>query len=333
MSLHEETTDENASRMTRRDLFAGAGMTAGAIAALGSAGGLTYAPAAQAAALRDRKYFASFVALELDGAYAGNLVSAEGGEPVLVPPDPIQQVGETKYAASTTTLRYEPMRLRLGDMSAAVFKWIGDTSRTGPVSRNAAVITYDLDGREVYRLDARGVRPTAISTDGLDPGSKEPLRFDLTLVPTSSSHVLTAKTNSAVKTGLKSKMLIRSNFKLYIQGLESTTLRVRGIESFGLRARADGVLVPTPLKFTLSFKDAPAMLTWMNDTLAGKTGARDAELQFLSPDLSKVMASAVFTQLTILRVSCPAQANDLIQSVDVECAPASLTFNMGELAT
>lgn len=333
MSLHEETSDENTNRMTRRELFAGAGMTAGAIAALGSAGGLAYTPAAQAAALRDRKYFSSYVALELDGAYAGNLVSAEGGEPVLVPPDPIQQVGETKSAGAATTLRYEPMRLGLGDMSAAVFKWIGDTSRTGPVSKNAAVITYDMDGRELYRLDGRGVRPTAIKTDVLDPASKELLRFHLTLVPASSSHVLSTKTNAVVKTGLKSKALFRSNFRLYIQGLESTTLKVRGIESFGLQARADGVLVPTPLRFTLGFKDAAAMFTWMNDTLAGKAGARDAELQFLSADLSRVAASAVFTQLTILRVSCPAQANDLIQSVDVECAPAALTFNMGELAT
>jgi hypothetical protein len=333
MPTRDESDTPASGAVSRREFFAGAGMAAGAIAALGSAGGLTYAPAAQAALLRDRKYFSSYVALELDGAYAGNLVSAEGGEPVLVPPDPIQQVGATKYATTATTLRYETMRLRLGDMSAAVFKWIGDTSRAGPVSKNAAVITYDLEGRELYRLDARGVRPTAIATDGLDSASKELLRFNLTLVPTSSSHVLAAKTNSAVKTGLKSKALLASNFRLYIQGLESTTVKARGVDSFGLQARADGILVPTPLKFTLSFRDAAPMFTWMNDTLAGKTGARDAELQFLSADLAKVAASAKFSQLTILRVSCPAQGNDSIQSVDVECAPASLTFDMGDLLT
>jgi len=333
MPTRDESDTPASGAVSRRDFFTGAGMTAGAIAALGAAGGLGYAPAAQAAGLRDRKYFATYVALELDGTYAGNLVSAEGGEPVLVPPDPIQQVGETKFAATATTLRYEPMRLHLGDMSTAVFKWIGDTSRTGPVSKNAAVITYDLEGRELYRLDARGVRPTAIATDSFDPASKESLRFGLTLVPTSSSHVLASKTNAAVKTGLKSKALLRSNFRLYIQGLESTTLKARGVEPIGLQARADGVLVPTPLKFTLNFRDAAAMFTWMNDTLAGKASARDAELQFLSADLTKVAASAVFSQLTILRVSCPAQASDSSQSVDVECAPASLTFNMGDLLT
>lgn len=333
MPTRDESDIPVSGTVSRREFFAGAGMAAGAIAALGSAGGLTYAPAAQAAGLRDRKYFSSYVALELDGSYAGNLASAEGGEPVIVPPEPIQQLGADKLATTATTLRYETMRLRLGDMSAAVFKWLGDSSRTGPVSKNAAVITYDLDGREIYRLDARGVRPTAIMTDGLDSASKEVLRFNLTLVPTSSSHVLMSKTNTAVKTGLKSKALLRSNFKLYIQGLESTTLKARVVDPFGLQARADGVLVPTPLRFTLNFRDAAAMFTWMNDTLAGKAGARDAELQFLSADLSKVAASAVFSQLTILRVSCPAQANDMIQSVDVECAPAKLTFNMGDLLT
>lgn len=332
MTTRDESDTPVTGGVSRRDFFAGAGMAAGAVAALGSAAGLTYAPPAQAA-LKDRRYYSNYVALELDGAYAGNLASAEGGEPVLVPPDPIQQVGDSKVAATATTLRYEPLRLRLGDMSAAVFKWIGDTSRTGPVSKNAAVITYDMEGRELYRLDARGVRPVSITADGCDGTSKEILRFGLNLIPTSSSHVLSVKSNTAVTTGLKSKAIMRSNFRLYIKGLETATLKTRSIEPFGLQARADGVLVPTLLKFTLSFTYAAAMFTWMNDTLAGKISARDAELQLLSPDFSKVIASASFSQLKILRVSCPAQANDSIQSVDVECAPAALTFNMGELLT
>lgn len=315
-----------AGTLTRRDLFVGAGMTAGAVAALGGIAGTAFAPAAQAAVLKDRKYFSTYVAFELDGAYAGNLASAEGGEPVIVPGQP--------GAATGATLRYEPIRLRLGDMSGAIFKWMGETSRGQPTSRNVSVISYDLEGRELYRLAAENVRPTSIMTDSFDAAAKDLFRFELMLQPGSSSHVLGSKTNTAVKTGLKSKALFRSNFRLYIQGFEAMAQQVRSIEPFGLKARPDGVLVPTPLRFTLLFKDAAPLFAWMQNTLEGKDGGRPAQLQMLSTDLTKALATADFTGLMILRISCPAQSgSDSFQHVEVECQPSALAFNMGELQT
>lgn len=311
-----------AGTLTRRDLFVGAGMAAGGIAAIGGLAASAYTPVARAAALKDRTYFATYVALELDGNYAGNLASAEGGEPVVVSPPP------------ELAVRYEPLRLRLGDMSPALFKWIGDASRGAPQALPVSVISCDLEGRENYRLSAQGVRPVSIMTDSFDGGAKEPFRFELTLQPSTSSHVLSTKSNSAVKLGLKSKGMLRSNFRLYIQGYETTTLQVRSVEPFGLRARADGVLVPTPLKFTMLFNSAAPLFTWMQGTLdrKGET-TRQAQLQILSADLKTALATADFTGMTILRMSCPAQAgSDSFQHVEVECQPSTLTFNMNQLA-
>ncbi|MEX2148654.1 MAG: hypothetical protein WD793_00425 [Steroidobacteraceae bacterium] len=313
---------------TRRDFFTGAGATAGTLAALG---GLSYTPLARAAALKDRQYFSHFVALELDGAYAGNLLSAEGGEPVIVPAG--QPIDERRIA-TTNTIRYEPLRLRLGDMSAALFKWVGEASQNQITGRQAAVVTYDIDGREVYRLAMHGARPVAIATDTFDGGAREPLRFELTLAPGQSAHVLAGKyANLAVKTGLKFKGILRSNFRLYVQGYESTTMKVRNIERVGLKARPDGLLAPAPLKFAMLFRDAGPMFGWMNETLAGKSAARQAELQLLTADRTKVAASIALDQLAILRISCPAQSLGIesLQLVEVECLPAALRFNMGEL--
>jgi hypothetical protein len=319
--------------MTRRDLLVGAGMTAGTIAALGGATGMAFAPVAQAAVLKDRKYFATYVALEFDGDYAGNLVSAEGGEPVITPAQPETISGTSKIPATPAMLRYEPLRLRLGDMSAAVFKWIGDTSRIGPSPRHASVISYDIEGRENYRLAAEDVRPVSIMTDGLDTAAKDLFRFELMLQPSRSTHVLGNKSNVAVKTGLKSKAIIRSNFRLYVQGYESTTLQVRTIEPFGLKARPDGVLAPTALKFTMLFTSAAPLFAWMQSTLDGKDGGRRGQLQLLSTDLKTALATFDFAGLTILRISCPAQTGlDSLQHVEVECQPTSLTFNTNELA-
>jgi hypothetical protein len=110
-------------------------------------------------------------------------------------------------------------------------------------------------------------------------------------------------------------------------------MKVRNIAPVGLKARPDGLLAPVPLKFAMLFRDAGPMFTWMNETLAGKAGARQAELQILTADLTKVAASIAFEQLAILRMSCPAQSagSESLQLVEVECLPAALRFNMGAL--
>lgn len=313
--------------ISRRDFFAGAGMAAGAVATIGGIAGTAFTPAAQAAVLKDRKYFSTYVALEFEGAYAGNLVSAEGGEPVIVPGSP--------DGTSPATVRYEPLRLRLGDMSGGIFKWMGDTSRGMAGGKSVSAISYDIEGRELYRLAAENVRPISIMTDNFDAGAKDLLRFEVLLQPGFSRHVLGGKANAAVKTGLKSKAILRSNFRLYVQGLESMAAQVRSVESFGLKARPDGVLVPTPLRFTLIFKDAAPLFAWMQNTLEGKEGGRPAQLQILSSDMAKVMATADFNGLTMVRISCPAQSSggDTFQHVEVECQPSTLAFNMGELQT
>lgn len=331
-----ETTE---SVVSRREFFAGAGMTAGALATIGAIGGLTHAPAARSAALKDRKYYSTYVALELDGKYAGNLLSAEGGEPVIVP----AQTATSGSLTTAATLRYELLRLRLGEMAGPVFKWMEDASKGIAPSRQVSVITYSFDGKETYRLAAQDVRPASIMTNGFDAASKEPVRFDVELIPTSSAHMFGGTSNPAVKTGLKAKTMLRSNFRLYIHGYESTTLQVRTIEPFGLKAGpeaisrgADGiknaVLLPTPLRFTMPFAQATPMFDWMKKTLQGLDGPRQAELQILSADLTKAVATVAFANLSILRISAPAQAGiDVMPFVEVECQPGSLAFNMGEL--
>jgi hypothetical protein len=338
MTTRDDSENTAAGAVSRREFFAGAGMTAGALATIGAIGGLSYTPAARSAMLKSRHYYSSFVALELDGKYAGNLVSAEGGEPVIVPAKP----ATTALTATQATLRYEPLRLRLGDMSAPVFKWMEDASRGTFTRKQVSVISYDLNGKETYRLAAHDVSPVSIMTNGFEAASKELLRFDVELAPTTSAHEFGGTSNPVVKSGLKSKAILRSKYRLYVQGYESTTLQVHTINPFGLNAgpdaitRFDGIknsiLVPTPLRFTMPFGQAAPMFNWMKKTLEGTDGPRQAELQILSADLTKAVATVAFQNLAILRVSAPAQAGTEVQPfVEVECQPGSLAFNMGEL--
>lgn len=83
MSKRDDSDTPVTGAVSRRDFFAGAGMTAGALAALGGIVGAGVSPAALAA--RSKQYFSNFINFELDGAFAGRLLAAEGGEPVIVP--------------------------------------------------------------------------------------------------------------------------------------------------------------------------------------------------------------------------------------------------------
>lgn len=329
MSKRDDSDTPVTGAVSRRDFFAGAGMTAGALAALGGIVGAGVSPAALAA--RSKQYFSNFINFELDGAFAGRLLAAEGGEPVIVPG--LAAVGAEKTTA-ISSLRYEPLSLRFGDMSAKVFDWVGKASINTATGRSAAVVAYDSLGKELYRLTMQNARLTEIMFDGLNDASAELLRVSAKIQPGQSIHDLSAKTLYKGEI-FKLKQLLSSSFRLYIQGIGTAEIKARSIDPIGLQARSDGVLVPTPLRFTVPLTFAASLFTWMNDTLTGKAGPRDGELQFMSRDFARVVASIAFDQLSILRVSCPIDAtgDKSLQQVEVECQPRSTKFNMGDLLT
>lgn len=325
-----ETITPDSGDVSRREFLVGAGATAGALAAIGSVAGLAHSPAAEAA-LSSRKYYSYQVAFELDGQYAGLLIAAEGGEPVIVMAD--TAVGALKTTSAIAGVRYEPLTLALADMSKAMYDWIDKTLKGAATGRSASVITATQDLKETYRLEMRDARLTEVMLDNLDVQSRVPARFNVKIAPGSSSH-LYGGTGILKSMVLKAKSPLQSNFAFYIQGLETTTARVRTVESIGLRQRPDGILAPLPLKFGLALQDAGPLYQWMNETLAGKAGPRAGELRLMSADLTRVVSSVTFEQLTVMRVSAPAQSgSDVVQQVEVECQPAGVRFNLGELLT
>lgn len=326
MSDHDQPVSPDATQISRRDLFLGAGMTAGALAAIG---GIAYAPASQAALSKSRQYFATHVLLELDGISAGRVTSAQGGEPVISPATAV--VGVEKSVQTTPALRYEPFTVRLGDMSPALYDWVGKATIGAATPRAVNVITLSSDTKEIYRLAMQGVRLTEVQLDDLSSTSTDPARFTVKMAPTQSTHQF-GKGGSATLPSAKTSPILKSNFRLYIQGLESATTRARSVDPVGLQITQSGGLVPMVLRFSVPFADAGPLFTWMQETLSGKTSLRQGELQLLTRDLTRVASSVGFTQLMITRISCPAETSfGGLQHAEVECVPTAVSFNMGEL--
>jgi hypothetical protein len=297
--------------------------------------GAAFAPAAQAA-LKERKFYSSHVVLDLEGQYAGMLESAEGGDPVLVmpPPGSLQDV----------TVRYEPLKLRLADMSPAVYAWIAATLNGDTRGRNGAVITADAAMQETYRLSFQNARVVEVVLDSLDASVSLPVRFIVTIAPGLSKHVFGSGSTTITPRPMKSSPLRRSQFRLHIQGLEATTAKVVSIDPVGFsvphspEARgsdspsfASGPILPLRLRFQLPLPDAGPMYKWMNDTLAGQGAQRGCELHLLDATGTRLVASVSFGTIMITRVSHPARSANDAQLVEVECQPTKASFNAGEL--
>lgn len=334
MTSDDSSSTADLGNLSRREFFAGAGATAGVAAALGTLGGLGAAFDAQGAV--KRQYFSAYVGLELDGKFAGLLESAEGGEPVIV----LTSAGPGRSRA-IAGVRYELLKLRLADMSPAMYGWIAEATQGSAVGRKGAVVTGDPQ-QETYRLAFQGARLVEIQLDPLEAGRREAARFTVTIAPSSSSHVPAPGGKPFVATTLKKSPLLVSNFRLYIKGLEATTQHVVSIDEIGLRGplaptpdRREvptiGPLTPLPLRFQLALVHATPLYQWMNDTLAGKGGALQGELQLLDPTMKKVVMSLSFDQLLITRISYPAQSQRAAQLVEVECEAAQIKLNPGEL--
>lgn len=321
MSSRKQSDIPAMTQISRRDLFLGAGVATGAIAALG---GIAYAPRGHAALAANRTYFASQVLMEMDGKASGRLASAEGGEPFI------------ERSGAGAALGYAPLTVRLSGVSPAVYDWIGKATNGQPIRHAVNIVTLDGASKENYRLAMQDVRLTEVTLDGLDVRSNAPALFTVKMAPGLSVHQF-GKGSGATAPAQKPFPLTQSRFRLYIQGVEAATTRAFAVEPVGLRLVQDGGKpVPMALKFSLPFAEAGPLFAWMQDTLIGKGGVRPGELQLLTPDLSRVAVSVGLDQLMITRVSCPTAASDgssQFQCAEVECAPGAVRFNMGELLT
>lgn len=318
-----------AAGISRRRFCTDAGATAGALAVMGSLAGLVAAPRAEAA-LKSRRYYAYYVALELDGKYAGLVEIAEGGEPLI---DVSISAGATGPTREIQPPRYLPLTLRLADMSPAVYDWIRTSvAGVGPL-RSLSVVTASQDLKESYRLLAQNARITSVLLDELDANSGAPARFTLALQASKSAHEFGGKPGFQ-PLSFKASPLLRSGFLLYIQGLEALAPRIAsvGAVQIDVSPQTPAVVVPRSLRFQIPLPYSEPLFQWMNQSLATPI-PRAGELQLLSRDRTRVVASFRFTQLLVVRMSAPAQAQNDQQMVEVECVPQGVSFSAGELLT
>jgi hypothetical protein len=330
----------DSSGISRRNFF-GAGVTAGTIAALGTAVPLLGTSSAAAAAV-SRTFTGAMLALEVDGTPAGVVNGAEGGgfQGILSQ--------QATSAASTTRsivagFKQVPLKIAFsGGISGKVLEWFAACDMT---TRNVDLVLADGVGTQIFRLSLRSARVIEFGVGKLDASSSELLEFVVTLLPEQTFQQLGG--NGKISgTGLKQKTIRVNSFRFFIQGLEASTQQTSQIEAFSTRIEVfgDGTGSSTTRQFgtpefelvtaKVALGSAGPLYQWFSDFIAGKASERAGQIQLLALD-GKPVATIDLIGLRPLRVATPfagLNTPESVPAIKLEFQPTGIRFNLKDLA-
>jgi hypothetical protein len=334
----------DSSGISRRNFF-GAGVTAGTIAALGTAVPLLGASSTAAAAVSST-FSGGFLALEVDGVHAGLLTGADGGglmsPKLVVAPTGSQPRGLPGSNAGPP----EPQPIKLtfgGNLSVKALDWLMAKDAS---PHNADVVMYEsATGNELYRLSMTRVIVASFGLLKIDAARNEALEFSATLFPAQVGQVFMKGTKFAAGSG-KQRVLRSNLFRFFVQGLEQSTQHTRSVENLSFarnlrlgpgtdgRSTFDVILAPgggiDTIEAVLPLSVAGPFYQWIADQWSGKPTERAGQVQLLAVD-GKPVATIDLIGLRPLGVSTPfdgAAAGDGIVMVKVSLIAADIKFNL-----
>jgi len=271
-----------------------------------------------------RAYVSGKFALELDNANAGWLFNAEGGGATSdvvtekLGPDHIQK----KHLAG---VKYEGITLTFGTgMSKGCYGWIKDSFDHKYTRHNGAVVGATFDHKEMSRLTFQNALISEVGLPALDASSKDAAKMTLKIDPEFTRMTTTFGGGPAINgkfaiNAQVQKQWLPSNFRLRIDGLEAPCTRVNKIEAITIKQKntehAVGELrdyerepcyleIPN-LVITFPESHADDFYKWHEAfVIKGQNGddkEKNGALEYLSPDLSKVLFTLTFKHLGIFK--------------------------------
>src|SRR3954454_6586046 len=160
-----------------------------------------------------------------------------------------------------SSFAYTNLNFQLGlDVGTPILNWINAALKGAPVTKNGTLIELDLQNRAKSYLDFTNAAIADFVVPGFDGSSKTPTMF--TVEAAISKSVFRAGDNAPVQSSVKSKPFLPSYFRLNIDGLPTT--RVRVIPPISFR-RTGGGITPTDLIVTFSGADVGPWRTWVDD--------------------------------------------------------------------
>ena len=289
-----------------------------------------------------RSTFTGSYVLEIDGADAGVMATATGGEAfgeVVEEPPVGAFVGKHLIGVG-----YSPIVLEapVGG-GGPLAKWVAAMLTDTQTPKSGAVITLDVGQREHSRLAFRSALITEVEFPGADMSSKEAARMRVTIRPSATELLPGSGTRTlSTPSGKRRKMAFASNFRFSVNGLEDAGRRVIDVSSMLVRRvtvdedgrgtvgrRGTGgahVLQVSQIAFAVPAADAGPYGEWFEDfVIKGNSGAgrqRSATLSFLDATLRDELARLDLSGVGIVRLSRSAGTSDVVTTVQMYCERA-----------
>ena len=270
----------------------------------------------------DRTYGAATCWLELQGAPAGFLKSAEGGDATA---DVVTEEVDKDFVVRKHLggVKHEDIKISFGTgMSSSLYDWISATMGRRDQVMNGAVVVADYNGKEISRLNFFNGTITEIGFPALDPDPKaqDPAYITLKIAP--------EYTRREAGTGLKVDILaavpkkwLPANFSLKIDGLDLSGVRVNEIDALTITRhitslqvgvlreseKEPGYLEIPNLAITLSEVGSEPLRKWYEDfVIKGNNGsdmAKNGTLEYLDSNLKAVLFTLTFRGLGIFKLT------------------------------
>lgn len=350
--LAQAPSEQSNKGLSRRDLFRTAGLATGGAMLLGLPNFLTGWTGTAEAALQDRSYATTTLALELDGQFAGLLRTMSGGGLFtdIIPEGTGQDMVQRKRPGP---VRFEDivLEVNLGSIDKPLSSWVTDTltKSSMPPPKNGAIVYGDMNGNQVKRLEFTGaVLTEVLVSDCVAAEGKTPLSLRLRLIPQST--VLTGgKGKMPSMLGAKGKQILASNFRFNVQGLEAASPGIMKVQGMGATRMAGqktlpdgklqqpgvlpGTLDCSLVRIAVREQDAGPFYKWFNDMVVGgnPNAQRGGLLEWLDPTLKNVVASVQLGGLGIVRYSATKAevGKEALSAVEIDmyCETMNLMFD------
>ena len=344
----------NEERTTSRRRFLGTAAGATGVALAAAAWKPTQAAAAvpdtgqgtQSPTAVERQFRPGFFALTLEGAGAGILKAIDGGdayaEVVTI------NTGDGGFPVkSIANVKYDDFALQLGfGMATAFYDWISATWRMqNPRRRDGSITTADFNYQAKSERSFHNALISEVGFPKLDGSSKEAGYLTVTIAVEETTDRPASGLISAPVT--KQKLWLTSNFKLELDGLDTT--KVSKIDAFSVKqqiiefrpgedrlpGKVPGNIEFPDLKITLATSSVATWAAWFDDfVIKGNNGSdkeKNGRIVFLSPDLQTEIGEIKLIHVGIFRFDPDADdqsSADKIARFTAELYVEQMQFNV-----
>jgi hypothetical protein len=197
---------------------------------------------------------------------------------------------------------YTNLRVQLGlEVGTAILNWVNAALRGNPVTKNGTLIELDDQNRAKSYLDFTDAAIADFGVPGFDGASNNAITYSLEASIRKST--FRPGDSSPVQLPNRPKPFLASNFRLKIDGLPTT--RVRLIAPFSFR-HTDRGIVPTDLVVTFANLDVDPWRAWADDFIVKGNNGQDKEkqgaIEVMAPNLADVLATLTIKQIGIVEL-------------------------------